>query len=499
MYRATGYYSRLLAALSAVHSSAELRAKQSSPEFSRSLFNDNRGFVSFELEALFRDLELLAPLAPQPLPSSVVAFAGHLGCVDLNSTIARRCYSRRLCGSMDDLLQALVAARLRPSTSVVAVPVAVIKKVRPHFVAPAASNASVAAETARDAVGSSSSAAAVAVIGPTRDGALSQGSSAATELKRRLRATFFRRHPALQRLADVVLDAVVKNCCALALRHCSELLRRQDGCDQRDLLRAQFKGASIAAMVTDQYAPVVAQHAMALLSPMSISPEVREVAIELVVAIALSVGKETVVETVTTFVAKKISEEARRRMTEEKEGEEKEEVAADSPVCEEQQDYVSLILGGRLNHRPPPGGREYIAWCVERITITAKDDSAKGNTTLLAQVLPKLPALWASLLRNEPKQNKSKVAFLLRKLFAKQVLLAVLSNLGDDGVDCFGKFALTLVEKQLVPAVYVECGVLGVLSTSSIDNRPWRLAVQLSQQGRFRQLATRISCIQLSL
>lgn len=475
VFRGTQYYKKVLSTLGALQSSPELRVRHATSQEKKQLapFNDNRGLVSFELEALFRELGLLAAL---PAPSSVIKVPTSLTCVDTNSTIARRCYSRRLCLSMDELLQKLLSARLRPIATIAqasAFPVP-LKKVRPHTIAPAAVRAGVldsqsiserddTASSAKEATGVPS------VVGvqmrPSSARAVREATeaevaaTAAFELRRRLQATFFRRHPVLQRLADFVLDSVVKNCCSLSMKQCANLIYRDDGLSEAaNIRRAQFKARRAAELVTEEYAPIVAQYAMGLLCPLNTSAEIRSVAIDLTVRHALTVGTETVVAAVTTGIASKIEVGVKLPPS------------SPSHSSSSEKEFLMVDATRILRRRRNFNGsnltdeRSFVLWSASALCTpgTGERDPA------FAALLPKLPGLWKSLMKSH--RVGTEVSFALRRLFTKKCLLCLAGDLQDP--EPLASFASAMLSQKLIPSVYIEEGVLAVLPYPAMARLP---------------------------
>lgn len=473
-------------------------------------FNDNRGLVSFELEALFRELGLLAPL-PLP-PSSVLKVHTSLACVDTNSTIARRCYARRLCLSMDELLQKLLSARLRPIAAIAQASAFYIpvKKVRPHTIAPAAVRAGVvdSQTTQRDDTATTKENTGVQSVGdlqmrPSARGVeavreASEAATAAFELKRRLQATFFRRHPALQRLADFVLDSVVKNCCMLSIKQCADLMRRDETLSEAaNIRRAQFKARRTAELVTEEYAPIMAQYAMGLLCPLNTTAEIRSVAIDLTVRHVLTVGLETVVAAVTTGITTKIKgTDAGVKSMQSKSSPFSNTTTfntvtkAPLPLEEATQILHRRRSGGKFGPSNPPDHdpRSFVLWSISAVCKPRTRERDSDFT----RIFPQLPRLWSALLKSRKKEIEVSVG--LRRLFTKKSLVRLMEDLQDP--ESMALFVSAMLSQQLLPSVVIEDGLLAVLSNPAFERLPHLILSHEGSAGgvRLQRVQTAASC-----
>ena len=329
VFRATASFRRLLGALRAL-------ARRVGCAHAAS-FNGNTAMVVVELDAVLARLECLAPLPPpDPVAVPALALPPRLT-VDGCCLIARRCFARHMCAPVSELLGTLAAAHRR-SAAPGALP---MKKVRPLRVnvamapealrggvdgakalLPRQSERPVASTPARAGVGPVDAVAAeapstspfksaaaasaptlvpkgVAAGAPLSSASLPPG-TAPLEFRQLLQSSFFRRFPQLQRLADVVVDAVVHNCEALALG-ASGLF---DAKDLHALRSASLRARKAAADAVEAHGMSAARMAMHALAPPTLSAAVRLVAAELTAAHCRGAGLAAVRSALDAHVAR---------------------------------------------------------------------------------------------------------------------------------------------------------------------------------------------------
>ena len=450
VFRRTSYYRAVLNTLSSLLKLPQFRptiAFQGGDE--SHLFNDNRSFVTFEIESLFREIEKIESLAMSLLPlCDLPRFGNSPGCLDANSTIGRRCYSRRLCTSMDDLLHELLAIRVRPAISHMSHHSSIPKKVRPYMVSSKVKS-----------ISGGENAAIISIPGGNRySGEMANAhsiSAAVIELRRRIQATFFRRNPSLQRNADFILDTIVKNCFIISMRQCSDLLNSQQVDLQNHITKvewAQYKAKKAADFVMDQYAPFLAECAMNILCPLNTCEEVRAVAINLTIRHALSVGRSNVVAAVAAAIKKK-TEQVNVGDSLHKTGIAK-TVRTDTEVWDVNRfrkvltyiekirddsgfwDEITINLDQK-SHWPRWLAQNFILWCIDALICPDIHSSIH-----LIELLKLLPSLWSSIM---PKRNFH-CSFELSCGFS-QLISSLLLVLKPKVVSFF---ALKLAEERLI-------------------------------------------------